>query len=126
MIARIRVNHWTNQVLSILESNNFNVWLAKSYIDDFRFIIPNIPRGLKYTPEVKKFIYDPSYEEEHKALSNIEYTSLVLRELVNSICYDLTFTTENQKEYDDEFLPTLDFKVKLESDKCLSIHCLVV
>ena len=39
---------------------------------------------------------------------------MILGQLINSITYDLKFTTENQSEYDDNFLPTLDFKLKLE------------
>ena len=39
---------------------------------------------------------------------------MILGQLINSIMYDLKFTTENQSEYDDNFLPTLDFKLKLE------------
>ena len=34
------------------ESNNIKVLLAKSYIDDFRFILQGITRGLRYIPQV--------------------------------------------------------------------------
>ena len=50
VLARIRVSHWANKVINVLESNNIKVLLAKSYVDDFRFILQGITRGLRYIP----------------------------------------------------------------------------
>ena len=44
------MSHWANKVINVLESNNIKVLLAKSYIDDFRFILQGITRGLRYIP----------------------------------------------------------------------------
>ena len=52
VLARIRVNHWANKVINILESNNIKVLLAKSYVVDFRFILQRITRGLRFIPEI--------------------------------------------------------------------------
>ena len=33
--------------------------------------------------------------------------------IMNHFSHDMTFTVEHQCQYDDKFLPTLDFKIKL-------------
>ena len=40
---------------------------------------------------------------------------MILKEIMNSIAYDMDFKTENQDEYDDGFMHTLDFKLRLET-----------
>ena len=85
VLARIRVNHWANKVINILESNNIKVLLAKSYVVDFRFILHRITGGLRYIPEVEEFIYDPKYDKDYAHLTSTEYTSMILGQLMNSI-----------------------------------------
>ena len=73
-----------------------------------RFIPQGITRNLRNIPEVEEFIYDPKFDKDYAHLTSTEYTSMILGQLINSITHDLKFTTENQSEYDDNFLPTLD------------------
>ena len=69
--------------------------------------------GYKFEPDAKCLIYDPEYDIIHKDMSEYQYSSMVLRDIMNSIVYNMTFTSEDQTQFDDKFLPTLDFKLKL-------------
>ena len=44
-----------------------------------------------------------------KKLYNSEYTAMLLGEIMDSISYDMKFTLENQDDFPDKFLLTLDF-----------------
>ena len=113
-IARIRMNHWVRSVRRILEDSKVQIRLLKKYVDDVRFLMARISRGLRFIPEVGLLVYDPGFEEEHSGLSDLEYTSLVLLQIMNSVANDLTFTVENQEQYGNKYMPTLDFQLRLE------------
>ena len=82
-------------------------------MDNIRWLLSAITRGLRYHRDIQELVYDPAYELEHRNLNDYEYTSLVLQDIMNSIHYDMQFTVENQTQFEDGFLPTLDTKLKL-------------
>ena len=47
----------------------------------------------------------------------VEHTRKQVLEVLNSIFSFLKFTTELQEDYDDRYMPTLDFKARLKEDK---------
>ena len=88
------------------------VLFACSYVDDVRFLLKNITRGLRYHTEVKQLIYDPAYEQIHANLSGYDYSSMVLRDIMNDVSRDMTFASEHQCEYGSKYLPTLGFQLQ--------------
>ena len=117
-IARIRMNNWANNVQRILSECKVKVYLAKSYVDDVRWLIQAIKRGFKFEPDEELLIYDPAYEIKYENLSEYEYSSMVLCDIMNHINNDMIFTTETQCDFVDKMLPTLDFKLQLKN-KCI-------
>ena len=59
-------------------------------------MISRIERGLKYVKEVDALVYDPAYEDDYKTFTDQEYTSMVMKEIMNGVAYDMQFTTEDQ------------------------------
>ena len=111
-VARVRMLNWALEVLRVLENNKLKVLLCKSYVDDVRWLLAKIVMGYKYEPEVKQLIYDLGYEVKHTALSDYSYTSMVMLDIMNDVVGDMCFTIENQCEYENKRLPTLDFSLK--------------
>ena len=107
------MNHWAKRVLQTLQDSKVSVKLAKLYVDDVRWVLEYIKRGWRYVKEEGMLIYDPGFEEDDQGLSDYEYTSLVLREIMISISDDLTFTSESQGDFANNFLPTLNFQGQL-------------
>ena len=87
--------------------------MAKSYVDDVRWVLDAITRGLRYQHEAGVLIYDPTYEEMYSHLDEHEYTSKILLEIMNSFHHDMTFTCEHELQFDDGYLPTLDCKLRV-------------
>ena len=100
-----------------LENNGIQCKLAKSYIDDIRFLLALIEKGMKWDPTNKKivFCHDQFAQEEDK--SNTQKTEEVLLAMMNTIHNDLKFTTETGRDYSDNWLPTLDSNLKIVVDK---------
>ena len=107
------MNHWLRSVVNILENNNVSIWLKSTYVDDVRWLINKITRGLKYEKECKLLIYDPAYELKYQNLNDTEYSAMVLKDIMNDIVSDMSFTTETQFDFSNQLLPTLDFNMKL-------------
>ena len=42
-------------------------------------------------------------------------TKKIVLDIMNDICTDIKFTAESQEDYNDEFIPTLDFQLKLHN-----------
>ena len=59
-VAKVRMNYMAKQVLLILKNNKIDVKLWKSYVEDVRWLIATIERGL---------VYDPGYEEKNAEMS---------------------------------------------------------
>ena len=111
-IARVRMIHWPKRVMQILAKNNIKVWLCKSYVDDVRWLLTKKMRGCRYVPEVSELVYDPAYDKMHEHMGDYEYTGMVLKDVMNNVVGDMKFTVEDQTEYPDRRLPTLDFTLK--------------
>ena len=63
------MNNWAKNVLRILDECKIEVLLAKSYVDDVRWLIQAVERGFKFEPAVGMLIYDPAYEIKYGHLS---------------------------------------------------------
>ena len=111
-VARVRMIRWAKDVLKILEGCSVKVHLCKSYVDDVRFLLEKIVRGYKYEPAVRQLIYDPAYEEKFKSMNDYQYSSVIMIDIMNSVSNDMKFTMEDQTQYSDKRLPTLDFTLK--------------
>ena len=49
--------------------------------------------------------------------TDAQKTEEILKQITNSTCQDLRFTSESQDDFEDKKLPTLDFSLKRLKDK---------
>ena len=108
-IAKIRVARWVKLVLKYLDDSDVEVLLVKSYVDDIQWLLQRISRGIEWCDVKKKVIFDQEQCLIDTGKDDIMKTQEVLLERMNSVCSDLAFTAENQHEYRDGYIPTLDF-----------------
>ena len=85
----------------------------KSYVDDIRWLISKVRKGMIWCDITKRLIFDQEQYQKDEGKDDVQKTQEVLIKVMNSIYTDLTFTAENQTDYADDYLSTLDFKMRL-------------
>ena len=85
--AKIMMGRWAVKVNTILEANNMKIWLAAGYIDDMRYLTPEIPTGVRWCSKEKKMRYTNEWkkEDEKSSLSGDKRTSREIESVMNSI-----------------------------------------
>ena len=84
------------------------------YVDDFRIAMQPIPYGMSYSHPEQKWTHCKIREQiEKQHLSPESNTKSELANIMNGVSTDLKFTTESQSDFSDNWLPTLDCKIRL-------------
>ena len=119
--ARIVMTEWGEKYMEILEKAGVKTTLLKIYVDDVRQTSTLIRKGLRYDAEKEEWGWSKEAEEEDEQKdkegeSKDARMARILQPAMNGINSDLVFTTELPEDFEDERLPTLDFKMWLEED----------
>ena len=119
--ARVVMTEWGEKYLEKLDKSGIRTTLLKIYVDDVRQVSTLIKRGLRYNIEREEWEWSKAAEEEDdlkagEGESRDARMARILQPVMNSINGDLVFTTELPEDFEDERLPTLDFKMWLEED----------
>ena len=88
------------------------------YVDDGRNIVDQLKLGTRFVREAKMFQHRADWEA-HDIQNDIDrkiLTEREIKEFMNSINPDLTFTTENENDFENKRLPTLSFQVWSEKE----------
>ena len=92
------------------------VEFVKNYVDDGRSIQDIFPPGAYYCQERK--IFRVTSEELQRDVEGdrdlVEKTQAELLKCLNGVSEYLNFTAEDFQDFEDNWLPTLDFKIKLK------------
>ena len=112
-LSEIRMMMWSRRLMKILEKLGMRVLLSICYVDDLRYVVKLLELGwildkgtwsLKYDPEVAE-------KEEAEGVSRSRKTAMIIREVMNNLTPDLSFTVELPEEFEDNKLPTLDLNL---------------
>ena len=116
--AKVVINRWWRKVKEVILKLNLDIGLVFVYVDDFRLGMEPIPYGWTYDNAASKWKYSAELEAAERANMSPEgKTREEIKNIMNSITRDLTFTTESQEQYPDELMPTLDSKIALETNE---------
>ena len=119
--AEIVMQDWATKYKKILVESGLEVLLFGGYVDDGRQLTTSLPIGSRYNPLTKKFETTKQAEAEDIARklegeSTNQRMARTCQELMNSINENLEFTVETPEDFEQEQLPTLDFKIWQEQD----------
>lgn len=83
------------------------------YVDDVRVILKATRPGVRFCQDCNIFwmSVDQLKEDLESMESDMTRTAKVLRDAMNSICPDLSFTTETSDDFPEKTLPTLDYQM---------------
>ena len=86
------------------------------YVDDLRYMLPLLKLDLWWDKSTEQLLYS---EEEHvqdilQCMTRTEKSMNLSKETMNSVVEDMEFTVEVGTEFRDNYLPTLDFYIRLE------------
>ena len=126
-VARIVMNNFGRKYRMILESGGLRNFLSSVYVDDSRQKTQNLTKGKRYNVEKKVFeVTDAAIVEDEEYLSQGETASRrmarLCRPIMNSVNEDLVFTTEVAEDFEDNNLPTLDFKIEEIADEMIHTY----
>ena len=101
--------------MDILLKADLNIPMLKSYVDDIRQICSLLRMGTRFKIETKQFEWKEDWEKEDQELneggeSRDARMARICLPAMESINPDLKFTTEIQSDFQDNKIPTLDFK----------------
>ena len=86
------------------------------YMEDLRVFMHGIREGWRWFDG--ELCWSKEWEEEDLKLgvSGLERTSVLLKESMNMVFGFLNFTVETEMDFEDNRLPTLDFKLWVGED----------
>ena len=85
------------------------VYLFFRYIDDLRLFMHPITKGWSWG--ANGWYYEDNCSDDR---SDIERTKMEVAKSLNSVTDFIQFTTEGEEEFDNNFLPTLDFQTQVQ------------
>ena len=95
-------------------------YLEGSFVDDIRYVVSSLKKGMKWDQNKRKFIFNEAWEKEDiENEINVSDTKRTANELctaMNSIFHNIKFTVETEEDFDGK-LPTLDVKLWMEDVK---------
>ena len=114
--ARLVMQSWSEGYLQILKNAGLIVDLLTGYVDDVRQASSCLRLGMRYSKELKNFIFtEEARQEDVKLRKGGEATNSrmarICKDAMNDISSDLQFTVEVPEDFENERLPTLDFSL---------------
>ena len=88
---------------------NLTLLMLFRYVDDLRIMLRPICKGWFW--EKSGWIFDPDRDDERDLPTR---TVEEIGKSLNSVWEFLEFTTESQRDFTDNFLPTLDFATSVQ------------
>ena len=117
--SRIVMQEWGMHYTSILKSAGMEVTLLKIYVDDVRQATTTMRKGMRFSEGELTWSEEAEQEDSAKQQEGESDEARMVRVLTpaaNSINPDLRFTSELEEDFEDNKLPTLDFKIWLGED----------
>ena len=101
--------------MDILLRADLKISLLKSYVDDIRQACTMLRMGMRFQMETKTFRWRKDWEQEDLTLEQEGETGdarmqRLCHPAMEAINPDLKFTVEKEEEFEDNKIPTLDFK----------------
>ena len=110
-LARLTMCFWDASWGRVQYSWGLTIRLLYRYVDDLRIMLRPIGRGWSWGSKGWEYNIDTS-DDRTSEQRTIEEVGKSL----NAVWKFLSFTTEGEKDFSDGFLPTLDFKTKVEGN----------
>ena len=107
-IARLSMCTWDGLWARLMLAAGISLNLFYRYVDDIRVYMRPLLKG--WTWQHDRWVFDPSKQDDRDAHTR---TVQEMGKSLNSVWEFLKFTTEDESEFDDHFLPTLDFSTKV-------------
>ena len=116
-IARVVMARHSIMWAKLIEANNINTSFIGFYVDGGRIIMYSLRPGWRWFNG--GLWYREDWEQEDKFLSPTERTKNMISRTLGDIVDCLEFTVETPEDYPDNWLPTLDISMHMNSENQL-------
>ena len=100
--SRIVIMEWGREALRRMKLSGMEIWLAKFYVDDGRFLVSLLAKGWQYNKKTKLMEFNEDEEPKDAYLDDESRTKQQLMLMFNDISQDLTFTSEVESDFDSQ------------------------
>ena len=118
-VARLVMGEWGQRMRNILNEADIKIFLEGIYVDDARYVTSRVPDGVRWSHGENKFIFQEEWRKEDSSSSadhRKKKTSNELCKAMNSIFPNIKFTIENEEDFENKRLPTLDFDLWMDEN----------
>ena len=112
-LSRVVMARWDEKWKARMTSANLKVEDDGRFVDDARAFMYPLRPGWRW--EGEELWYKQEWEEEDYLLSPTERTKRAIHSSMQGVTQCLTFTVETGEDFTDGWLPTLDFKLRVNS-----------
>jgi hypothetical protein len=112
-LARVVMGRWDVKWKETVKSSNIRVEDDGRYVDDARVFMYPIRAGWRW--EQGGLWFKKEWEQEDSLLSPTERTKRVVYGSMQGLTKCLAFTVETSEDFADGWLPTLDFKLRVNA-----------
>ena len=116
-LARVVMGRWDIKWKDRLNSNNIELEDDGRYVDDARAYMYPLRAGWRW--ECDGLWYRKEWEQEDALLSPTERTKRAVHGSMQGLTKCLKFTVETSEDFADGWLPTLDFKLRVNSNNII-------
>ena len=116
-LARVVMGRWDSKWNERAKQNNLIVEDDGRYVDDARVYLYPVRAGWRW--EAGGLWFKKEWEEEDALLSPTERTKRVVYASMQGLTKCLAFTAETCEDFADGWLPTLDFKIRVNGDNII-------
>ena len=111
--ARIVMGVWSRKVNEILRNEKLEIFQSGGYVDDVRYLTPELEPGRRWDSKQKKFTSKAEWRQDdlENGVSAAKRTSNEIRNAMNSVFWNIQFTSEITEDFNNGRLPTLDFEL---------------
>ena len=110
--AEIRMGRWARKLKKVLRDSGIEWELFIVYVDDVRLGLRALKKGMVYCKICKTVVFSlEQFRADNKSReTDSQRTARILRDAMNDLEPDLSFTTETEEDFESSTLPTLDFQ----------------
>ena len=110
-VARITMIEWDREWSALLHKLGITYEEACRYMDDLRVYLFGIRAGWRWHEGELCWTEEWEQDDRESSVTMLERTCSLLKESMNMVFTFLRFTVESALDFEDERLPTLDFKL---------------
>ena len=115
-VARVTMLDWDRKWMAVLERNNIKLEDQGRYMDDIRAFLHEFKAGWRWWEGGLYWCKQWEVEDREGGRTGLARTTTILEDTMRGVYHFLRMTMENEEDFSDNRLPTLDLNIWVKED----------